>query len=262
MLSAAIGVVFGAWVASRAQTKRTIVAELHALRAAHALCFSIANKALSIKKQHIRPLKFAFDQALAAHGNYVANPHGVFGLQIDLKTISQIEFPAPALERTLLDRCFLGGEGIATLVAVMDAVHDLKASIALRNQMVEEFRKNPPPSHEQRLARYFGLPAGDQRDERFKDNVGALYAQTDDCIFFARKLGEHIRSSENKVRKRNHWKYWLPGKSLKPAKWTLAEQDGLLPLDSDYANWTRGFAKDPSFFDRIKNFLRRAWPAG
>jgi len=255
LLSAAIGVVFGAWVASRAQTKRAIVAELHALRADHALCFSIASKALAIKKQHIRPLKAAFDDAFAAHAEYVANPLGVFTLHIDLRTISQTEFPASALEKTLLDKCFLGGEGIATLVAVMDGVHDLKASLTLRNELVDDFRKNTPTTHEQKLARYFGIAAGDQRDERFRDNVIALFAQVDDCIFFARKLSDHTLASENKLRKKHRWKYWLPGRTLKPARWTLAEQEGLLPQDADYANWTRGFVKDPTIFDRLKRLV-------
>lgn len=255
LLSAAIGVVFGAWVASRAQTKRTIVAELHALRAAHALCFSIANKSLSLKKQFLRPLKHAFDEAFAAHAAYIHSPLGVFGLQIDLRTISETEFPAAALEKILLDKCFLPGEAIATMTAVTDAVHDLKTSLKLRNDLVDEFRKNPPPTHEQKAARYFGIAAGDQRDERFKDNVGALYVQADDCIFFARRLSDQILSVENKLRRRNRWKYWLPGRKLKPAIWKRAEEDGLLPLDSDYANWTRGFAKDPSIVDRLVNWF-------
>jgi hypothetical protein len=257
LLSAAIGVVFGAWVASRAQTKRTIVAELHALRTAHALCFSIANKSLALKKQHLRPLKNAFDAAAAGHEAYVANPAGVFALQIDLRTISQIDFPASALEKTLLDKCFLGSEGIATLVAVNDAVHDLKLSLALRNELTDDFRKHPPINHEQRLARYFGLAVDHQRDERIRDNVGALYAQVDDCIFFARRLSDHILSSENKLRRKNRWKYRLPGKRLKPAIWARAEQDGLLPLDSDYVNWTSGFVKDPTIFGRLADWFRR-----
>src|SRR5688572_6055266 len=64
-LSAGLGVIFGAWITSRAQTKRAIVAELHALRTAQALSFSIASKGLAVKRQQIKPLKENFDQAIA-----------------------------------------------------------------------------------------------------------------------------------------------------------------------------------------------------
>lgn len=257
LLSAAAGVVFGAWVASRAQTKRTIVAELHALRTAHALCFSIANKSLSLKKQHLRPLKRTFEAALARHEAYVANPSGVFALQIDLRTISQVDFPIAALEKTLIDKCFLGSEGIATLVAVTDAVYDLKHSLTLRNTLIEDFRQKPPATHEQRVARYFGLFFEDHRDERLRDNVEALYAQADHCIFFARRLSDHVLSSENKLRSKNRWKYRLPGKRLKPAHWARAERDDLLPLDEDYQEWTTGFVKDSSVLDRFMTRMKK-----
>jgi hypothetical protein len=255
--SAAVGVVFGAWVASRAQTKRTIVAELHALRAAHTLCFSIANKALSLKKQHLRQLKLSLDEAFAAHAQYIANPHGVFALKIDLRAMANTEFPAAALEKIILDKCFLGSEGIATLIAVTDATHDLKTSLTLRNELVVEFRNDAPATHEERIARYFGIAAGDQRDERIRNNVGALYAQADDCIFFARRLSDHVLRSENNLRKKNFWKYRLPGRKLKPASWARAEHDDLLPLDADYVSWTSGFVKDPTLLDRLWDWIRR-----
>jgi hypothetical protein len=143
VIGAAIGVFFGAWVASRAQTKKAIVSELHALKAAHALAFSIANKALALKKQHIRPLEESYKAALASHKAFTINPRFGLSVQIDLRSLSQVNFPDRALEKIILDRCFLGGEAIATLVAVVDATDDLKTSITLRNELADEFRTPP-----------------------------------------------------------------------------------------------------------------------
>jgi hypothetical protein len=256
LVTAGAGVVFGAWLTSRAQTKRAIVAELHALRAAQALCFSVANKALAIKRQHIRPMKEALDAAIAAHAVFAANPIGPLAIQLDLKTLSQTNFPTTALEKILFDKCFLGGEGVATTVAVSDAADDLKLSIDFRNDLIAEFRKNPPANHQQRLEVYLGLPANGAMDERFKNNVHALFAQANDCIFFARRLGDLILKSENTLRRPNAWKYRLPGTKLKPANWSVAERAGLIPPDADYSDWLKGFVKDPSNFERLKNWLR------
>lgn len=256
LLSAGVGVLFGAWIASRAQSKRTIVSELHALRSAHALCFSIVNKALSMKKQQVRPLRVALNDALAVHAAYVQNPQGFLLAQLDLRTMSQVKFPSQALEKLILERCFLGSEATATLVAVMDATEDLRQSLDLRNELVTEFRKNPPAEHLQRVERYLGLPTAEgHRDERIKSNILALYAQTDDCIFFARRLNDHILHAENRLRRSKGWKYWLPGRKLKPIEWTKAED--LLPLDSAYKAWTSGFVKDQSWIERVAYRLKQ-----
>jgi hypothetical protein len=68
---------------------------------------------------------------------------------------------------------------------------------------------------------------------------------TDDCIFFARRLTDHILRSENRLRRSKGWKYWLPGRKLKPIVWTKA--DDLLPRESAYLAWTSGFVPDRSF---------------
>lgn len=258
LLSAGVGVVFGAWIASRAQSKRMIVSELHALRSAHALCFSIVNKALAVKKQHILPLRVALNDALATYGAYIRNPRGVLAAQLDLRTLAQVKFPSQALEKLILEKCFLGSEATATLVAVMDATEDLRQSTDLRNELVNEFRTNPPSDHQQSIERYLGLQtANGHRDERLKQNVLALFAQTDDCIFFARRLTDHILRSENQLRRSKGWKYWLPGRKLKPIVWTKAED--LLPLDSAYIAWTSGFVPDRSPMQRVLHRLKQRW---
>ncbi|MGY4352161.1 hypothetical protein ACVWXM_008654 [Bradyrhizobium sp. GM7.3] len=248
LLGAGIGVLFGAWITSRAQTKRTIVAELHSLRSADALTFAIANKALALKKQHVRPMEEAFKAALAYHAAFLINPRGPLTIQIDLRSLSQLKFSEQSLEKIVLERCFLGGEAIATLVAVLDAVADLRASIDLRNELVKEFRATPPSGHKEKVERYLGLRAKSEQDERIRHNGFALLDQTNDCIFFAARLGEIVRRAENKLRRRAGWRYWLPGRRLKAVRWDMARD--LLPDEADYVKWTSGFVQDRSWIVR------------
>lgn len=247
--------MFGAWISSRAQKKREIVAELHALRAAHALCFSIANKALTIKKQHIGSMKREFDAAAAAYIAHQGNLTETLAIHLDLQSLYLTSFPTAALEKIVFEKCFLGGRGIATTVELSSATEDLRLSIDLRNQLVAEFRTNAPASDEQKIQFYLGVPGEGGRDERLKDNVNALFLQANDCIFFGRQLGDRILESENQLRSRNNWKYRLPGRKLKPVNWAIAEKENLIPPDSDYKNWTKGFVKDPSASERIRHWF-------
>src|ERR1700682_6419746 len=60
-ITSALGALAGGLVASRSFTKRAVVAEHSALSAAAVLCFSISNKFLALKKQHVLPLKERFE---------------------------------------------------------------------------------------------------------------------------------------------------------------------------------------------------------
>jgi hypothetical protein len=255
--TAAGGVVFGAWLTSRAQNKRNIVSELHALRAAHALCYSITNKALSLKKQHLVSMKSAYDAATEAH-DAVMTKQGprIFEIQLDLRTLSKTSFPTAALERILHDKCFVGGETIATAVAVTDAAYDLNLSLDYRNSLVAEFRNSLPADLESKTAIYLGLLHSDTVDDRLRNNLEAICLQADCCIFFGRRLGGQLLSHENRVRRRA-WSFRLPGRALEPIDWQVAEDTGLMPPDADFADWTKGFVRQPTLMETLKVFRAR-----
>jgi hypothetical protein len=73
--------------------------------------------------------------------------------------------------------------------------------------------------------------------------------------FFARRLSDHVLRSENQLRKSKGWRYWLPGRKLKPAVWTRAGD--LLPTDAQYENWISGFVEDGSLFKRMLDRLKK-----
>jgi hypothetical protein len=97
IITAAFGTLIGAWLVSRSQAKRRVVDELRAVHTAHALCFSIINRALALKLQQIRPVKERHDEAVAA---FHARQRGPLELALDLETISQIKFPEAAPKRS------------------------------------------------------------------------------------------------------------------------------------------------------------------
>jgi hypothetical protein len=185
ILIAAFGTLIGAWLTGRSQAKRRVVDELKAIHAAYALGFTIANKALSLKRQHIRPMKELYDNVVSTYDAFTENPVGPLGLDLDLRTLSQPRFASDSLERIAFEKCSLGHRALAAVVSVKDATDDLKFSIDFRNDLIADFKNNPPATHLEKIALYVGAYANDAVDLRFGHNLDALAHQVDDCIFSA-----------------------------------------------------------------------------
>ena len=100
ILVAGVGTIVGAWVTSRSQTKRRILDELRAITAARALCFSVTNRAMGLKRRHVRPLKQRFEQALINFQNRRAG--AVVEIMLDMNELSRVKFPDAVLERVVL----------------------------------------------------------------------------------------------------------------------------------------------------------------
>lgn len=67
LVAAAFGAFAGAWATSRRETKRAVVAELNSISAARMLAFSICNRYMGLKRQHILPMCTAHTAARAQY---------------------------------------------------------------------------------------------------------------------------------------------------------------------------------------------------
>jgi hypothetical protein len=252
--TAAFGLVIGAWLTGRAQAKRRMIEELNALRAATAVCFSITNRALSLKRQIVRPMKERHDQAVAA---FQTHQKGLLELALDLQTVSQLKFPSDVLERLVFEKTNIGEKGLAVSVALSGAIDDLRNSIGLRNELISEFREQREKMTElQRIELYVGVPRTGEIDRRFGQNVQALYSQTDDCIFFSMLLADELRKYNNAVHSRNRFRFRLGRSKLLPADWTIAREAKLIPDESAYADWSRGFRRPPTTWERLVGWIK------
>lgn len=251
ILIAAFGTLVGAWLTGRSQAKRRVVDELKAIHAAYALCFTIANKALSMKRQHVRPMKQLYDDVVSIFDAHTENPVGPLMLDLDLRTLSQPSFASDTLERIVFEKCSLGHRGLAAVVSVKDATDDLKFSIDFRNDLIADFKKQLPATEQEKIAFYVGAYTNDAVDLRFGHNLDALSHQVDDCIFFSMLLADELLAREKKLYARYRWKYRLNVPRQYPADWSLARQEHLIPAKSQYADWLRGFTTPPSIWKRL-----------
>jgi hypothetical protein len=259
IITAAFGTFVGAFLTSRSQTKRRVVDELKAVHAARALCFSITNRALALKRQQIIAMRQRYDEAVAA---FQAHERGVLELPLDLQTVSQVKFPDAVLERIVFEKCAIGAKALAAVVAVSGAVDDLRNAIDFRNSLISEFRERRSEMTElERIQLYVGATRAGEVDKRFATNIQALSQYTDDCIFFSVLLSKELMQYGNSLHFRNRFKFRLGVPKLLPVDWTIAEEARLIPDDAEFANWTAGFRRPPTTWERfgawIKGFANR-----
>jgi hypothetical protein len=255
IIIAAFGALIGAFLTSRSQGKRRLIEELRAIHAAYTICFSIGNKALAIKRQHIRPMKAKFDGDTSAYDAWMENPTGPLSLDLDLRNLSRLRFAGATLERVVFEKCSLGHKGLAAVLSLEDATDDLNSSIDYRNNLIFDFQKNTPQTHKEKIALYVGAYSDEKVDLRFANNIAALLHQADDCIFFGMLLSLELYRFERKLRARNWWKYRLEVPRQYPADWTLARTENLIPDGSQYTDWLRGFKRPPSVWERVRQRL-------
>jgi hypothetical protein len=261
LITAAFGAFAGAWASSRRETKRAVFAELNNINAARALCFSISNKFLSLKQQHILPLHRDYyllrEEIIAAQeAARRAPPQTPLEVRMDLQVLTPIWLPIETLERLVFEKISIRGRALVAAVDMVGAIDALEKSIAYRTALIGEFG----PSMQQSIEKYFGLPANGRVDERFETNVRALYVQTDDCIFFSRILGQDLFDYGSRLRQRNARWYRLRVPKLTPENWALAEAQGLLPHREKYKSWLNGFISPVTRTARLRSFAARWLP--
>jgi hypothetical protein len=246
-ITAAFGAFAGAFAASRAHNKRTVVAELNAVNAAHELSVAIANLFLGLKRQHVVPLKEEFERIKAAYGNYqTMRQNGLpvtksFQFTADLRSLSVLATPHAALEKMIFEKTLVRGRALAALVTLVGAIDGLSIAIKARNEMVED-RRTAKWNDRERLEFFLGLRTDTGvQDERFPTNIAGIVAQTDDCIFFARILATDLARYSNKLMRTEGRFYRLRVPAIAETDWSYPERMGLLPKDAAYENWLRGF---------------------
>jgi hypothetical protein len=139
LVTAAFGAFAGAWVASRRETKRAAVTELNSINAARALCFSICNKFLSLKGQHILGLHHDYnmdrEQVIATRAAAGVGAPIPIEVRLDLQTLTPIWLPTQTLERLIFEKISIRGRALVAAVEVISCIDALEKSIGYRNEL-------------------------------------------------------------------------------------------------------------------------------
>ncbi|RUX29963.1 hypothetical protein EOA13_11305 [Mesorhizobium sp. M7A.F.Ca.US.011.01.1.1] len=259
----------GAWGAQvaifRRDQRREIVATLRAVNAAQALCFSIGNSFMSLKKQHLIGMLARFREMEKQFADFIEKRQAAkegeqqekFLFQADLHSLPISKVPMDRLETIAFEKLTLDTKTLSLAIAVSTAIDALNTSMAARNDMITKWYEGPARPDDEILIRYLGIPFEGGADEKYKQTLFAIESYCNDCIHFCKELAEALTKHGQEVRRkyRHHILWRLP--KVAKADYSAPEVQALLPDPKDYEQWHKGFASEPTEWQKCKAFFSR-----
>jgi hypothetical protein len=264
LLGSLAGAFAGAIAAQRIvesnKSREELLKELRNTNAAAMAAFTTCNAGLALKKQHVQPLhtQFLSDKAdleqfkaLRASGQIPSN--ATYHFISDMRTFPAPVVPIDTLRDLLFNKISVGGRPLSLVCAIEDASRGLKEAINARYALIERMKSGNIPKDDIPTY-YFGfpLPNGDTNQE-YPDLVFAIHSYCDDLAFFSHMLcGDLTSHSKDLYAKLTKRQREIAPKPTE-ADFSSARESGLLPPDSQYADWLRAFAKPGTTASTEKN---------
>lgn len=252
LISACAGAIAGALgaqrIADRSKRRDELLTELRSTNAAMTVAFSVANTALTLKKQHVQPMHEMFVSDKARFSALIVQrvPSGSLAgrepqFLLDLRRLAFPEFPMETLRSLVFEKISVQGRVLALVSSLGQATSGLRDSLARREKLIQEFADSQGAGSA--LAyRYFGIQttSGNTYQE-FSDLVDSIHSYTDDIAFFGQLLcsdlerhGERVQAALIKAGRKDAPK-------VSKVDFTQAHSSGLMPSDSKYSDWASAF---------------------
>jgi hypothetical protein len=219
-----------------------------------------ANLFLSLKEQHVRRMKQAYDAKRAEFEQRLID-HRPFELPADFEGLAPVSAPVEQLQATVFDKLSSrAGRPVVLAPMLAQVVKTTNDIITERNRLIEEFRTNRRPGdNEQLLSFYFGMrDAHGNIDNRFGTAIDSLYRHTDDCIAFAHILIKDLGAHGDELKKRFDARFRPKAPMIHKPLFNKAEERGLMPDWSQYLDWESMFIKprpEPSRLSHLRRWF-------
>ncbi len=248
LISAGFGAGVGAWMAARisrnAKQRDELLTELRSIDVATTLCSSVIDVAGSLKKQYVAALLEKYNSDLERFELYKVDkkPEVPFKLNIDHMKLQAVTPPIIELQALVVKDMSISPNGVRSMTALADAVVNLNGMIEVYNTILENFRNGGLPAGFTRESYYLGLPVRGVVNNEYGSAVRGMANYTNDVLFFACKLSDCLTTQGVKVRDR--FKDLSGEKRLIRRLDTFSDTASLIPPDSDYEGWMRGWEED------------------
>jgi len=160
-------------------------------------------------------------------------------------------FPAPivaigTLTGLLFEKISVYGRPLA-LVSILDqTLVGLRESILQRDLLIQKFASAAIPA-EQVPQYYFGLPlpSGDT-NQMFPDLIEAIHSYTDDVAYFSALMCGDLNKHGSTIHSAFTKKFGKGAPKVSTVDFSGPREKGLLPPDTQYADWLKAFAERDS----------------
>lgn len=260
LISAGFGAGIGAWMAGRiaksSQQRDELLAELRSIDVAVTLCASVLDVAGALKNQHVVRLRTKYESDLESFSLHKASRGAEpFTLSIDNVRLQGIAPPIGELQGIVLKDMSMSPNGVKSVIALADAVGNLNGMLESYNELLGMFKNGGLPAGFKPEHYYLGLPVGGVVNNEYGSAVQAIATYTDDVIFFACKLAGCITSQGVSVS--GQYEELFGEKRRVRRLSPLEDKTGLIPPDSAYAGWMRGWEEDLGEIARRRRWWHR-----
>ncbi|HVZ45696.1 MAG TPA: hypothetical protein VHA82_17950 [Ramlibacter sp.] len=206
--------------------------------------FTIANTALGMKSQLVKPMVDRFRADLEAFRHHAATPKGhgalkaTFSFEADLQEFFAPSFPVDTLKMLVFDRISALGKALSLVVQIENASLGLYRSVEERRSLISSFKLRP--MDDAWALRYFGekLPSGHTHRE-FADLVDVIASFTDDVIYFSGSLIEELLAHGQVLHNAFSRAYGEGAPKVSSPDFSGPKKSGLYPSAADYEAWER-----------------------
>lgn len=144
-LSSGIAAYFGArgaqHVISKNNTLEASRRDIHLISSAQMICLSIANSAMAMKRQHIRPLSENYFKQVSIAREGIERALPAVHIQMDLQKLPIPFLATSQLEKILFENISLSGRALSAFNSLIGAINLMRDSIIDRNELVDLWRE-------------------------------------------------------------------------------------------------------------------------
>ena len=236
-------------IGDRAKQRNELLQEIRSTNAAIVTSFTICNTGLTLKKQFVKDIYEAYTtkkselvELKKKHTSGQQSPAPTFEFQADLRELQMPLMPVDILREQIYTHISATGRPLALVSTISGVVASLAETIERRKILIDRFRKQGAPDSEIFAALYFGLQYGPGHvSEEFSDTVESLHMLTDDVIYFSELLAKDLIAHGKQILEQYKKVAKIKKEKIHSLDLTEAREEGLMPDETNYINWLRGF---------------------
>jgi gas vesicle protein len=244
LTSSLVGAFAGAYAAmhfaDNKERDKIAIERLNATNASVILAASIANDALTFKKQLSKDICDRYQTDRLRFQDFLAkyNSEGpAFEIQYDFRSISFFEHAGGELKSLLIQKVATPPTTVMATFQLSQSLHSLEVIVKGRTSEIARLTElQGDLGHLDFSTVYFGLPNSKCHiDERFHDLVISLKELTDSVVFFSTYIAKKMGEQSTKLAKE------IGKKAPKAVVWSFdnmdPEHEELLPKGEEFPDW-------------------------
>lgn len=249
LFGAGAGAVSAYLFASWSERRKDRLKEIAASNAAIALCHSVINTAVTMKKQHIQKIVEEYRSVRKFAAEAAARRQQV-QINMDMMTLTVPYMAGEEVQTTVIEGVLRSPRAHLMAIQVRQSVESFLTILKGRNELCAEIKAAPQPG---RLILFLGLAGPEGGDLRYCAHMDALESYVDDCIYFPMLLQDILTTHINRIRRKLFWR----APQALTFDYTIATP--YLPDRKKFADFEINFRKKEDWKSKLRRFPGRWW---